>query len=252
MLLCMSFVARSSIAATVPPLHGVLCDVLSIVMRSTQKIIINQCECALSRRVSIHSRGNSKEIERLNMMLSTIKIFFVASAHRITPIAAAAATNESPIWYPEYTRGFARGVCTSAQTAPDGIITFDSLVACCERSFAGQSSGSCLFSKEDEAEETLRTAWLPDDSNENCVSSEFVPQNGGPVYETQRECLESLVGEQKSAVWYPDYSRGWIKGVCVKENPSSVPTGIITFSSHSECCENGKTLCCVSCLNLLS
>ena len=51
---------------------------------------------------------------------------------------------DAKTWYPDYSKGFVEGICINTSPAPDGVVTHDSQLTCCESSYAGQSSGACI------------------------------------------------------------------------------------------------------------
>lgn len=62
--------------------------------------------------------------------------------------SGATAAEDKTRWYPDYSRGFNMSICINTNTAPAPIeiVTYESQLACCETSLAGQSSGACLSS----------------------------------------------------------------------------------------------------------
>lgn len=91
--------------------------------------------------------------------------------------------------------GWNDGICTNRAPAPDGIETHKSQLVCCQKSYAGQSSGACTFSLPASIRETLPVIWFPVYSDASCVSTELFPQNNGvPGYETQLECCRVEYG----------------------------------------------------------
>ena len=147
--------------------------------------------------------------------------------------------------------GWLEGVCQSSITIPSGVISYNSQLECCQSSYAGQTSGACMDSLTPEVKATLREVWFPIYADQKCESSMVAVQaHGIPGYDSQLDCcmaeyrhkvLPCLEGMDNPPVieefWYPDYTRGWVDGICIK---GPVPNGVISFSSQEACCRNGE------------
>ena len=87
-----------------------------------------------------------------------------------TSVSNADSTTNTALWYPNYAKGWNEGVCINDFPAPDGVVTHNSQLACCENSYAGQNSGRC-------------------------------------IKDAQRNQTQPSLAIHSSDVWYPDYSR---------------------------------------------
>ena len=92
-------------------------------------------------------------------MKSSAALFALVAARRID--GATAKTR----YVPDYSKGFAKGVCKSSPAVPNGVVSYESQLECCEKSYSGQSSGACLFS-------------LPPDPERAAVQEEWYPVYG--------------------------------------------------------------------------
>ena len=100
--------------------------------------------------------------------------------------------------------------------------------------------------------------------NQSCVSTgELACNHGVNGYETQvdyfvaeyghgmdiarAKCFEGLSNVPTKLltqicgpdIWYPDYNKGFIKGICINTHPA--PNGIIMFTHQQACCQNGES-----------
>lgn len=167
-------------------------------------------------------------IRTINICISVLATIIALQISAVT--AGHADTNKR--WYPNYSiNDFNKGICITLSPAPAGIVTYESQLTCCKKSYAGQSSGACIISLPDSIKATLKKVWFPVYSDQSCVSTEFFPRNHGVTqYETQLDCCmaeyghgdadvstcvaglpnppttsPTPVGGLKLDVWYPDY-----------------------------------------------
>ncbi|KAL7485865.1 hypothetical protein ACHAW6_011455 [Cyclotella cf. meneghiniana] len=104
------------------------------------------------------------------------------------------------VWYADYNLDWTKGKCTNKAPVPNGHKTYESQLACCKGSYAGQASGACL-------------AALPN------------PPTVSPTTK----------GGGSANVWYADYSLDWTKGKCINKAP--IPNGRQTYESQLACCK---------------
>ena len=128
---------------------------------------------------------------------------------------STSAVIKSESYYPDYNGNWSLGKCTNAFPAPSGRPQYSSHKECCEKAYAGQSSGACV---EDltvtpttmNALEVFYPDYNPIWALGVCSNKSPVPQ-GRPTYSSQDECCNFAY-------------RGQSSGACVNNTPGDKST----------------------------
>ena len=124
-------------------------------------------------------------------------------------------------YYPDYSGNWAEGKCTNAYPAPSGRPQYNSQQECCEKAYAGQSSGACINDVAVPlATESALDKFYPDYNPiwalGVCSNKAPLP-NGRPIYSSQAECCESAY-------------RGQASGACVNHEPRNTSNKLVSFA----------------------
>jgi len=124
-------------------------------------------------------------------------------------------------YYPNYSGNWAEGTCINAYPAPSSRPQYNSQQDCCEKAYAGQSSGACINDiREPVAMESALDNFYPDYNPiwalGVCSNKAPLPQ-GRPTYSSQTECCEFAY-------------RGQASGACVNHAPRDTPNNLVSFA----------------------
>ncbi|KAL3788300.1 hypothetical protein HJC23_002874 [Cyclotella cryptica] len=172
------------------------------------------------------------------------------------------------VWYADYSLDWTKGKCINKAPIPNGRQTYDTQLACCKGSYAGQASGACLATLPNPPTVSptakgggVVNLWYADYSLDwtkgKCINKAPIP-NGRQTYDTQLACCKGSYAGQASGVclatlpnpptvsptakgggvvnvWYADYSLDWTKGKCINKAP--IPNGRQTYDTQLACCK---------------
>ncbi|KAL7427961.1 hypothetical protein ACHAXM_001095, partial [Skeletonema potamos] len=112
-------------------------------------------------------------------------------------------------FYPDYNGDWSLGKCSNAYPAPGGRPQYNSQQECCDKAYAGQSSGACINDLPLTTENGLDQFYPNYDPifSKGICTNKFPLPHGRPIYASQSECCEFAY-------------RGQASGACVNHKPS--------------------------------
>jgi len=117
--------------------------------------------------------------------------------------------SKTETFYPDYNGDWSLGKCGNAYPAPGGRPQYNSQRECCDKAYAGQSSGACINDLPLTTEENVLDEFYPNYdplfSKGVCTNKAPLP-HGRPIYSSQSECCEFAY-------------RGQASGACVNHIP---------------------------------
>ena len=179
----------------------------------------------------------------------------------VSPTANGGGLN---VWYPDYKSPFETATCIDDGPLPNGVPTYDSMLACCKAAYLGQTSGACLAALPSPPTVSPTGVdgldiWYADYNLDwtkgTCINKPPIP-NGRQTYDSQLACCKAAYNGQASGaclsdlphpptvsptgagglnVWYADYDLDWTKGTCI--NTAPIPNGRQTYDSQLACCK---------------
>jgi len=174
------------------------------------------------------------------------------------------------VFYPDYNRPWADGLCINTRPLPNGRPTYTSMLACCKGAYGGQTSGNCLASLPSPPTTSPTGSggldyWYPDYetawAQAACKNTRPTPFNPGdrPTYTTLLACCKSAYAGQTSGAclaslpsppttsptgsggldyWYADYESDWGGAACKNTRPTPFNRGDRpTYTTLLACCK---------------
>ena len=172
------------------------------------------------------------------------------------PTQSPTKTGGPDIYYPDYSLSWEAGRCTNKVPRPSGWPTFPTMLACCQESYAGQSTRACKNAIPSNSTSPIvqnGTLYYADYSlpwdEGTCIKTLPIPA-GSATHATlaaccaiafagqySKACINSaanVTNGTNSSLFYPNYSLSWDEGQCINTLP--IPSGWPTYSSILACC----------------
>mmetsp|Transcript_34030 Transcript_34030/g.71596 ORF Transcript_34030/g.71596 Transcript_34030/m.71596 type:complete len:421 (+) Transcript_34030:124-1386(+) len=187
------------------------------------------------------------------------------------PTMAPTESGGLDVYYPDYGRTWAEGMCINTRPLPSGRPTYSTMLSCCKGAYGGQMSGKCISQLPSPPTSSPTNSdyevdfWYPQYeqswSDATCSNKLPLPFNPGdrPTYSTMLSCCKGAYGGQMSGAclaalpspptmaptdtggydfWYPDYGTPWSSATCKNERPLPfLPGGRPTYSTMIACCK---------------